>query len=257
MGSMGFPSGSAEKVAGHNTASRLVPKFLSCKRAERPSHLLSLASLFCFAALCNVFVPFIRKVTLKVKRSIVTSKSPGPPQDSGKDRAVQLRAEAPSREGAVRNFSHNSGCSPCGPARLSKSWEDARQSCGGAKASPRRSAPQSATAVRALDGGTPEPHTGAKRTRARSSRPVKPGSCAPAEPPLLSSRAGCGAFARVAASGHWPSEEVLLAELSGPARLPSWEGRLGPEMPSCDQAGVPATFAPSRGVRLLGLLETS
>ena len=54
-------------------------------------------------------------------------------------------------------------------------------------ASPLRSAPQSATAVRALDGGTPEPHTGAKRTRARSSRPVKPGSCAPAEPPLLSS----------------------------------------------------------------------
>lgn len=74
---------------------------------------------------------------------------------------------------------------------------------------------------------------------------------------FLCPRAGCGAFARVAASGHWPSEEVLLAELLGPAGLPSWEGRLGPEMPSRDQAGVPATFAPSRGVRLLGLLETS
>lgn len=33
----------------------------------------------------------------------------------------------------MRNFSRNSGYSPCGPAQLSKGWEDARQSCGGAK----------------------------------------------------------------------------------------------------------------------------
>ncbi|EAW93723.1 hCG2012994, partial [Homo sapiens] len=37
-------------------------------------------------------------------------------------------------------------------------------------------APQSAPATRALDCGTPEPRTEAKRTRARSPRPAKPGS---------------------------------------------------------------------------------
>lgn len=73
---------------------------------------------------------------------------------------------------------------------------------------------------------------------------------------FLCPRAGCGAFARVAAPGLWPSEEVLLAEIAGPA-VRSWEGRGGPEMPSCAQAAVPASFAPSRGVRLPGLLETS
>lgn len=41
---------------------------------------------------------------------------------------------------------------------------------------------------------------------------------------FLCPRAGCGAIARVAAPGHWPSEEVLLAEISGPS-VPSLEGQ--------------------------------
>lgn len=36
----------------------------------------------------------------------------------------------------------------------------------------------------ALDGGKPEPNTGAKRTRARSSRPARPGSCTPRNLPF-------------------------------------------------------------------------
>lgn len=39
------------------------------------SHLLSSASLSCFAAFCNFFVSFIWKVTLKVKKPTVTSKA--------------------------------------------------------------------------------------------------------------------------------------------------------------------------------------
>lgn len=73
---------------------------------------------------------------------------------------------------------------------------------------------------------------------------------------FLCPRAGWGALARVAAPGHWPSEEALLAEISGPA-VPSLEGRGGPEMPSGAWASVFAPLAPSRGVRLPGLLETS
>lgn len=73
---------------------------------------------------------------------------------------------------------------------------------------------------------------------------------------FLCPRAGCRAFAFDAAPGHWPSKEVLLPKIAGPA-VPSWEGRGGPAMPSSAQADVPAPFSPSRWVRLLGLLETS
>lgn len=73
---------------------------------------------------------------------------------------------------------------------------------------------------------------------------------------FLCPRAGCGAFARVAAPGHLPLEEVFFTEIAGPA-VPSWEGRGGPEMPRGALAGIPAPFALSRRVRLSGLLETS
>lgn len=68
-----------------------------------PSHLLSLASLSYFTALSNFFVPFIGKVTLKVKRPTVTSKSPEPPPtDSGKRRlsnpGLRLRVEKSSEK---------------------------------------------------------------------------------------------------------------------------------------------------------------
>lgn len=52
-------------------------------------------------------------------------------------------------------------------------------------------APQTAPAAWALDGGKPEPNTGAKRTRARSSRPARPGSCTPRNLPFC---ARSGAF---------------------------------------------------------------
>lgn len=73
---------------------------------------------------------------------------------------------------------------------------------------------------------------------------------------FLCPRAGCGGIARVVAPGHWPSEKVLLAEISGSA-VPNWEGHGGPEMPSGVQASIPAPVAPSGRVRLPGLLETS
>lgn len=64
------------------------------------------------------------------------------------------------------------------------------------------------------------------------------------------------AFAGVAALGHWPSKEVLLAEIAGPAVL-RWEGRGGPEMKSGAGASVPAPLARSHSARLPCLRETS
>lgn len=66
---------------------------------------------------------------------------------------------------------------------------------------------------------------------------------------FLCPRASCEAFAGVAALGHWPSKEVLLAEIAGTAVL-RWEGREGPEMPSGAWASVPAPLAPSHSARL-------